>query len=344
MRVLVTGSSGFVGGALMRTLMGQCEAVAGFSRNGGADTLRGDLLNLGSVQSAIATFNPDVVYNLAGQTALKGRPRDGYAANTVGVQHLVQAVAGSSSVKRVIWMSSQLVAKPGVPPKYDTQYEPHDDYGRSKVEGEQIVRQFDGGDKEWVMPRSTTIWGPGMSEHYANLLRMIDRGLYFHVGHRPSRKSYSYIENLTHQLAALATAAPSLVNRRTMYLADSEPIELRNWTEQFAQELGRSLPTIPTAVAKAVGLAGDLAAAAHLPAPITSKRLANISTEYLYDTSLIERVAGPTPVSNAEGVRRTSEWFRRCKISRTRESAMLAPAAELWASGWRKRDVAGPSL
>ncbi|MDP2764794.1 MAG: NAD(P)-dependent oxidoreductase [Brevundimonas sp.] len=339
MRVLVTGSSGFVGVALVREMAGRCERVAGFSRKPGSDSLHGDLLDLESVRSALNTFKPDVVVNLAGQTALKGAPRDGYAANTVGVKNLVTAVAESSAVKRVIWMSSQLIGRPGVAPRYDTEYDPVDDYGRSKVEGEQIVRQFDGGGKEWVMPRSTTIWGPGMSEHYAGMLRLIERGLYFHIGRRPRRKSYSYIENLTRQLAALVGAEPGLVNRKTLYLADSEPIELRDWTSQFAEEFGRSPPTIPISAARAIGLVGDALAKAGLPAPVTSRRLANMAAEYIYDTGPIERIAGPSPVSNREGVRRTALWYRQHKASVERDNAVLGPATEIWESGWVKRPL-----
>lgn len=339
MRVLITGSSGFVGGALARELAGRCESVAGFSRKGGSDALKGDLMDAGSIRSALDTFKPDVVFNLAGQTALKGVPRDGYAANTVGVRNLVTAVSESPHVKRVVWMSSQLVGRPGVAPRYDTEYDPVDDYGRSKVEGEQIVRHFDGGGKEWVMTRSTTIWGPGMSEHYASLLRMIDRGLYFHIGRRPLRKSYSYIDNLTHQLASLVGATPAQVNRKTLYLADSEPIELRRWTGQFAAEFGRSPPTIPTGIARAIGLAGDAAAFAGLPAPVTSRRLANMTAEYVYDTGPIEAIAGPSPVSNEEGVRRTALWYRQRKAAVERQNAMLAPASEMWSNGWVKRPL-----
>jgi GlcNAc-P-P-Und epimerase len=336
-RVLITGSSGFVGSALRRELAERSESVAGFSRNGGPGTFQGDLLDADSIRSALNAFKPDVVFNLAGQTALKGARRDGYAVNTVGVQNLVSAVTATPSVKRVIWMSSQLVGTPGIAPKYDTQYDPVDDYGRSKVEGEQIVRHFDGGGKEWVMTRSTTIWGPGMSDHYVNLLRLIDRGLYFHIGRQPLRKSYSYIDNLSRQLSALTDAEPGLVNRRTLYLADSEPIELRTWTGQFAAEFGRPVPTIPTGVARVIGLAGDAAALAGLPAPITSRRLANMSAEYVYDTGPIERIAGPSPISNEEGVRRTALWYRQCKASVERENAMLGPASEMWGTGWDAR-------
>lgn len=309
MRILVTGSSGFVGGALVEHLKGLGHDARGFSRTAAIDGCHGDLLDPASIQVALARFKPQVVYNMAAETDLKGPPSNGYRANTEGVTNLIAAVASAASVERVIWASSQLVCKPGSAPVSDTDYDPVGGYGVSKAEGERLVRAANGGGKTWVIVRSTTIWGPGMSEHYMGILRLIRRGLYFHVGRRPLRKSYSYIDNLSAQLASLAVAPAGDVNRRTLYLADSEPVELRDWTNGFAEAFGRRIPTLPAGIARALALAGDVAARLGLPAPLTSSRLNNMLTEYIYDTAPIEALHGPTRTSNAEGVRRTAEWF-----------------------------------
>lgn len=309
MRILVTGSSGFVGGALVEYLESEGHDARGFSRNAGGDGCRGDLLDPASIQAAMDGFQPEIIYNMAAETDLKGPPTNGYRANTEGVANLIAAVATASSVSRVIWSSSQLVGKPGSVPVSDTDYDPVGGYGESKAEGERLVRAADGGGKTWVIVRSTTIWGPGMSEHYLGALRLIRRGLYFHVGQRPLRKSYSYIENLSGQLATLAVAPSEDLHRRTFYLADSDPIELRRWVNGFAEVFGRRIPTLPTAVARSLALAGDAAARLGLPAPLTTARLNNMLTEYVYDTAPIEAIHGPSGISNAEGVRRTAEWF-----------------------------------
>lgn len=309
MRTLITGSTGFVGKALLRRLTDRGHEVRGFSRSGGADTLTGDLLDPASIRAALAAFQPDVVYNLAAETDLKGPPKNSYAANTTGVRNLIEAVAEAPSVTRVIWMSSQLVNRPGHAPASDTDYDPQGGYGASKAEGERLVRAADGGGKTWVIPRSTTIWGPGMSEHYAGVLRLIRRGLYFHVGRRPRLKSWSYIETLASQLEALGTAPADQVHGLTLYLADSPPIDLRVWSEAFAGRFGKRIATLPEPVARALGLAGDLLARLGLPAPLTSRRLHNMMTDYVYDTGPIDRILGPPDVSMEEAVRRTADWL-----------------------------------
>jgi nucleoside-diphosphate-sugar epimerase len=309
MRVLITGSSGFVGKALMQRLASRGHTVRGFSRTPGVETLQGDLLDSASIRAALSGFEPEVVYNLAAETDLKGPPSGGYAANTVGVQNLIDAVSDSPSVSRVIWMSSQLVNRPGHTPTSDTDYDPQGGYGTSKVDGERRVRAADGGGKTWVIPRSTTIWGPGMSEHYAGVLRLIRRGLYFHVGRRPRHKSYSYIENLSSQLEALGSAPADEVHGLTLYLADSPPVDLRAWSDQFAEQFGRRIATLPEPVAHALGRIGDLMDTVGLPTPLNSRRLENMLTEYVYDTGPIDRIHGPPPVATDEGVRRTAAWL-----------------------------------
>ncbi|HEY0625300.1 MAG TPA: NAD(P)-dependent oxidoreductase [Allosphingosinicella sp.] len=309
MKILVTGSSGFVGKALVAALQERGHDVRGLSRAVRAGSLQGDLLDPSSLSTALQSLEPEIVYNLAGQTDLKG-PASSYAANVEGVANLLDAVAAAPSVRRVVWASSQLVNRPGPKPTSFTHCDPGCAYGASKAEGERLVRERDGGGKEWVIFRSTTIWGPGMSHHYANILRMIRRGRYFHIGRRPLRKSYSYIENLAAQLTTLGEAPAARVHGRTFYLADSEPVELRHWHDRFAAAFGRCIPTVPLPLARLAALAGDAAGFIGIRSPITSHRLSNMLTEYLHDVRDIEAVHGPTAISNEEGVRRTAEWLK----------------------------------
>lgn len=311
MRILVTGSSGFVGKALTARLQADGHEVAGFSREARIGSLIGDLLDPASIETALTGFRPEVIYNLAAETDLKGMAKGGYAANTVGVKNLLDAIQRSAGVRRVVWASSQLVCKPGKPPSHDADYDPEGGYGESKVVGEKLVKTRDGGGKEWVIFRSTTIWGPGMSEHYAAVLGMIRKGLYFHVGGRPLRKSYSYIGNLVDQLATLGEAPADQVHGRTFYLADSDPIDLREWTGAFGRQFSKRIPTLPEPLARGLARTGDLLTRNGVRFPLTSQRLDNMLTEYVYDVGPIEAVHGPTRIGMQEGIERTADWYLR---------------------------------
>lgn len=330
MRVLVTGSSGFVGEALTEALLAQGHEVCGFSRQAHPRSMTGDLLDPASIRRAVDAFQPEVIYNLAAETDLKGVAKGGYAANTTGVQNLLDVVERSPSVRRVVWASSQLVRKPGSPPAHDTDYAPEGGYGESKVQTETMVRGREGGGKEWVIFRSTTIWGPGMSPHYAAILGMIRRGLYFHVGRRPRMKSYSYIGNLTGQLATLGTAPATQVNGRTFYLADSDPIDLREWADGFAAQFGKRIPTLPEPLARSLAFAGDLLTRAGLRFPLTRQRLDNMLTEYVYDVSPIDAVHGRTRIGMDEGIRKTADWYL-AESARAQEAASPAVPSDRFA-------------
>ena len=309
-RVLVTGSSGFLGRALCDGLRQRGCHVLGFCRSGGPGAVAGDLLVSQQIRSAVDSFAPAVVFNLAAQTDASPGPAD-FPVNAAGVENLVNAVATSKTVERAFWMSSQLVCSVDYRPKHDEDYHPDSRYGESKVRGEQVVRQSDGGGKCWTILRPTPVWGPGMRGHYLRLLRMIRSGIYFHVGSQPVFKSFGYVENTVDQMASLTEADKAAVNRLTFYLADSNPIEIRNWCEQFARQFGTRIPTVPLPVARLLALCGDAIQAAGVKNfPFTTRRLKNIRSSYLFDTRPIEAIAGPNRVDIKEGVRRTARWLQ----------------------------------
>ena len=153
-------------------------------------------------------------------------------------KNLVEAVRLTPSIRRGIWTSSQLVCRVGYVPNSDTDYTADTLYGKSKVRTEQIVRSANGGGREWCLARPTTVWGPGMSAHYQRFLRMIERGHYFHVGHGPLWKSYSYIDNIAFQYWRLLAVPAEQIQCRTFYLADYTPIDLVAWCDAFQRAFG----------------------------------------------------------------------------------------------------------
>ena len=110
-------------------------------------------------------------------------------------------------------------------PRNPINYQPDTLYGESKVRTEAIVRDSDGGGREWCLVRPTTVWGPGMSPHYQRLFMMIKRGRYFHVGRKLLRKSYSYVGNIAHQYRRLLEApARACIGTRSILLTTFQSI------------------------------------------------------------------------------------------------------------------------
>jgi nucleoside-diphosphate-sugar epimerase len=319
MRVLVTGSAGFIGRRLVRALVGAGHEVGGLDRRDAPPEAsqmtvyhKCDLLDRSALVRAVREFAPDAVAHLGARTDLdESVGLEGYAANIEGVSHLVEAVRATPSVRRCLWTSSQLVCRIGYVPAGPLDFQPDTIYGRSKVRTEEIVRANDGGGRDWVLLRPTTAWGPGMSPHYQRLLRMIRSGTYFHVGRGPLLKSYGYVDNMAHQYVKLLAAPRERVHGRVFFLADYEPIDLIAWCDALQAELNAPrIRTLPRSIARLLAQMGDVINSAGFRAfPFNSFRLRNILTQYRFNLDDTRDVCGPVPFTMREGVAHTVSWF-----------------------------------
>lgn len=317
-KILITGSSGFIGSNLVSDLVRQGYLVTGLDVETphfpptGYSFNQCDILDMDHLINVLSTETPDAIIHLAARTDLDGKCVSDYAANVEGVQNLVKAVANTPSVQRCIYTSSQLVCHVGYVPKDEQEYCPNTFYGESKVLTEKIVRQHDGGGIKWCLVRPTTVWGTGMRPHYQHFFKLIRQGRYFHTGRRPLYKSYSYVGNIVYQYQKFLEAHAELIHRKTFYLADYQPISLRAWADAFQRELGaRQVPTIPEPLARVAAITGDVINALGFKAfPFNSFRLNNILTEYTFDLSATEQVCGALPYTMEQGMKETVPWIR----------------------------------
>jgi len=322
MKVLVTGSSGFIGQAVVRRLRAEGYEVVGLDKAPSVATeIVCDILEADRLKQAVKDAAPGAVVHLAARIDLDEKINlAGYTANIEGVENLVEAIRLTPSIRRAIWTSSQLVCRVGYVPSGDTDYKADTLYGQSKVRTEQIVRQRDGAEREWCLVRPTTVWGPGMSPHYQRFLRMIQRGHYFHVGRTPLWKSYSYIENIAFQYWKLLVAPKDAIHRRTFYLADYQPIDLLAWSDAFQRAFdSRPIPHLPLGLAQMLAYCGDAVNAAGLKKfPFNSFRLNNVLTQYQFDLKPTEAVCGPLPFNMEQGVAATAAWLQALPPAGTR--------------------------
>jgi nucleoside-diphosphate-sugar epimerase len=320
MRVFVTGASGLVGRWTSDLLHEEGHEILGTDirpkPEGTADWAFElcDLLDCKAVMALVKGYAPTHVLHLAARTDLEGRTLADYAVNVAGVSNLLAAVAATPSVTRSVYTSSQLVCKIGHVPAHDEEYLPSTTYGESKVETEKLVRAADGGGVSWCLARPTTVWGPHMSDHYRSLLSYIEKGSYFHSGRGGLFKSYSYAGNIAYQYLRLLEAENAAVNGEVFYMADYEPLSLRDYVNALARELGVRRPfTVPLPLARMLALIGDGICAMGLRFPYNSFRLKNMRTEYVFDMSRTEAVCGPLPFGFEDGVKATVVWHRAAK-------------------------------
>jgi len=317
MKVLITGSSGLIGRWVAERLSKEGFQTVGLDLLPPVlpylnSNIVCDILDKQALVSRVRQVAPDALIHLAARTdLLETNNISGYAANIDGVQNVIEAVRQTPTIRRAIYTSSQLVCRVGYVPHSDTEYCPNTLYGQSKVLTETIVREEDGGGVEWCLARPTTVWGPYMSPHYKRVLRLICQGRYFHAGRSKLYKSYAYAGNIAFQYYRLLVAPAASMVRRTFYLADYEPLSLRDYLDALQTALNApKIPSYPKWFVKLLARIGDgLAVSGWKRFPLNSFRLNNILTEYQFDLSATKAVCGDLPYSVDDGIKATVAWF-----------------------------------
>lgn len=315
MTYLVTGSSGFIGTALCDHLRSHGEDVVGVDQRPSPTTdILADITSDSFVDSLVSKLSSASIthlIHLAARTDLHGQSLSSYEANTIGVLNVCSLVK-RLSIQRSIFTSSQLVNSLGTPFASYSSYNPDTTYGISKVASELIVQSaLSDSSFEYLIVRPTTVWGPGCSAHYQNFLSLLSKGMYIHPTLEPVFKSFSFIGNAVHQLYSISTTT-RFPNRCTDYLCDYEPIEIYDWSSRLSLALGKKPPIrIPANISLALTSLTGLMSASQLIRrnPFTSRRVRNITTEYVYRSPIVSECVPGLPFSFDDGIHLTSRWY-----------------------------------
>jgi GDP-4-dehydro-6-deoxy-D-mannose reductase len=157
-RVLVTGPKGFVGGHL-RAELG--EAFLPYEE---------DVLDLGSLTTAVRDARPDAVVHLAALSSVAeswGDVTEVWRTNVLGTVNVVEVLRAKAPDARLLFVSSGEVYGRTVliPTPEDAPVDPVSPYGASKAAAELACRQAR--DLDVVVARSFPHVGPGQSERFS---------------------------------------------------------------------------------------------------------------------------------------------------------------------------------
>jgi nucleoside-diphosphate-sugar epimerase len=255
MRVLVTGGSGFIGGAVAErlaadhTVLGLSRSEAGDDkvRARGAEPVRGDLLTLSP-----GDLPPcDAVVHCAAWVEPWGTREDYWRANVEGTDRVV-AAARAAGARRLVHISTEAVLWHGQPLRDVDESYPYPDatpylYAETKAEAERRVRAAnEPGGLETVVLRPRLVWGPGDGTIVPAIREMVDKGAFVWLDGGRAVTSTTHVDNLVH---AVELALEKGRGGEVYFVTDGETTDFRRFLVPLLAAHGvvlpeRSLPSL----------------------------------------------------------------------------------------------------
>lgn len=258
-KILLTGSTGFVGTALLADLKKLPEFHVVSAVRSAVPPASYDVMVVGNIDGTTdyssALNGVDVVVHAAARAhIMRDEVADPLAeyrkVNVEGTLNLAkQAVA--AGVKRFVYISSVKVngeSTTGLSAFTEADgAKPEDPYGVSKYEAEEGLRllaQETG--LEVVIIRPPLVYGPGVKANFLSLVKLSATKLPLPFGSVNNNRSMVYVGNLVN-LIVRCIDHPAAANQ-TFLVSDGEDVSLRNLVTYIRLCLGRSPRLLPVPV------------------------------------------------------------------------------------------------
>jgi len=254
---VVFGGSGFIGSHLVASLTSAGATAIVADIKPPTHLPEGARFVEADVREPIG-FEPDatdpLVFNLAAVHRTPGHPDHEYFETNVAGARNVIAFSSDYAVASLWFTSSIAVYGPTEQAcSEDSPLRPVSAYGRSKLEAEQIHREWAeaSSGRRLVVVRPAAVFGPGEKGNFTRLAAGLRRGFFFYPGRRDTLKACGYVDDLIGSLYFMGAAADPVVTYNYGY---PEPPTLEAICKAFQEVGGLPAPrgVIPTAPMLAV--------------------------------------------------------------------------------------------
>jgi len=317
--VAVTGSTGFLGSALVRNLAAQGFDIVALAR-ASADRRPLSDLNITWVEGDVTepdslsgfAEGADWLVHAAGMLGQAGVPEHVYQRLHVDGTRNVLKVAGHC--QRILLVSSPGVLGPikeGPAADEKRALAPSNPYERSKADAEKVALAFAREGLPIIIGRPEFVYGPG-DRHVLGLFRAVQQGRFFYVSGGTNSCHPTFIDDAVDGLLrGLGDGSPGEI----YHIAGPRPVTFRELAETMARALGVAAPrySLPRPVALAGALMLETAAkSVGKTAPLSRNGVAFFSEDRRFSYQKAETELGYRPqVGLQEGMELTVKWYKR---------------------------------
>jgi nucleoside-diphosphate-sugar epimerase len=326
MKALVTGATGFLGGALARRLHGMGWDVTALGRSieagarleaDGIRFVRADLTDAAAMVESCR--GQEIVFHSGALSSPWGRASEFYASNVTGTQNVIRGCM-ENKIGRLVHVST-----PSIYFAYESRLDVREDdplpakpitaYAHTKLLAEHAVDQAHRDGLAVITIRPRAIFGPGDTTILPRLIDRLQRGRLRIIGDGQNIADLSYIENVVDALILCAASANSTLGRK-YNITNGEPVKLWEMVEKLCGALDLDYPQrrIPYPAANAI--AGAMEAVYRLlpgqpEPPLTRYAVGVLAMSTTLDISAARRDLGYAPrITNEEGFDCFAAWWK----------------------------------
>lgn len=331
MKALVSGATGFLGGALSRRLHNMGWDVTALGRNTskldqlereGIRAHRLDLKEKGDI--ATACKEQEIVFHCAALPSPWGNFEEFYQTNVIGTRNVIRGCE-EHKVKRLVYVST-----PSIYFGYSSRInvsetaslpEPVSNYAATKLLAEQEMDEAFARGLAVIAIRPRAIFGPGDTVIFPRLIPRLRSGRLPILGDGENLVDLTYIENVVDALL-LCVNSPAGTLGKKYNISNDEPVKLWEFIERICTDLNLPVPKRKISYQTAMAAASTLEAIftlipTHPEPPITRMSISMMANSTTLDINAAKNELGYQPkISVAEGFDKFMQWWKETESLR----------------------------
>ncbi len=327
MKALVTGATGFLGGALARRLHSLGWDVAALGRNPsalaelaseGIRVIHADLADESAILDACK--NREVVFHCGALSSPWGKYRDFYQANVIGARNVIRGCQ-AHRIKRLVHVSTPSIyfnLAPRLNVKEDDPLpaRPVNHYAATKLLAERELDRAHADGLPVIAIRPRAIFGPRDTTILPRLIQRLQTGNMPIIGDGQNIADLTYVENVVDALL-LCAESPAQALGKKYNITNGDPVRVWDMAARLSRDLGFKVPTrrvpypLVDKLAAALEIIFRLVPGQPEP-PLTRYSVSVLALSATLDISAARRDLGYVPhVTNEEGFEKFVEWWKR---------------------------------